>query len=769
MTDSKHPQDDTQRTSNDEQFPLPEKWADFLLKALPVVLGTGAGAGISLLNTTDLPRIALGAGIGGAGTLGYSLVAPTFKKAKKQADKAGEATANRADNLFSRVTGVEEKYLQCQALDCQAYRSEGVGNFDGIFTPLLEEVFVPLELDYSGMRAGFSPEDCALIEQRDEGLQIWDLLESGKAQIAFRQMVILAWGGYGKTTLLKHIAYSYGTKRKAVYEGKRRIPVLLVLRKYRQLLVQEKPPSLPELIMQYHVPSFPGAGDLSLPEQWARDILRQGKAVVLLDGFDEVPKEQRSAVVRWVNQQMRDYSKAAFLITSRPKAYQEQDPAEKLEIGAQIWIRDFEVKQRERFVRQWYSCQERYANGGRETPDVEKHAQEMADELLGQIEARRELQDLAKNPLLLNMIVTFHRRYPGADLPERRTELYGEICRLQLRDRPNARKLESSLKQCESQIILQMLALDMMLAKQERIEKAALLTNLERYLAEQNEPVAAADFLKDVVEISELLVEREPGEYDFAHLSFQEYLAAVEIKRLDQESLLYDHFEDGWWKPTILLYLGQMKQPGDLLKKMLDAGATNFAYACLKETMKKVDLSTQQQVTLLSGHTWRVTLSEEQKQNVKRLIASIKSSRYDKLEELLKTGEWEAADEETYRLMITAVGKEEGRGFSRKDLEEFPCDELLEIDRLWVAASKGHFGFSVQKKIWEECGSPMQLSKEHEEFTNRVGWRKNFDWLSYSALQKDPLRSPKGEMPCWDWGSYGFSAIAQRLTNCSRQ
>jgi predicted NACHT family NTPase len=30
---------------------------------------------------------------------------------------------------------------------------------------------------------------------------------------SFRQLAILAWGGYGKTTLLKHVAYMYGTQQ----------------------------------------------------------------------------------------------------------------------------------------------------------------------------------------------------------------------------------------------------------------------------------------------------------------------------------------------------------------------------------------------------------------------------------------------------------------------------------------------------------------------------------------------------------------------------
>jgi len=234
-------------------------------------------------------------------------------------------------------------------------------------------------------------------------------------------------------------------------------------------------------------------------------------------------------------------------------------------------------------------CQERYAHGGRNTPDVRQTAIQAASELLAQIEARQELKDLAKNPLLLNMIVTFHRRYPGAELPKRRVELYREICQLQLKDRPRARKLETLLTQCEAQTILQMLALEMMQQHQERIDRYTILQQLAGYLTSEGETVEAREFLEQVEQIGELLVEREPDEFEFAHLSFQEYLAATQIAQQKQENLLYQHFRNDWWKQTILLYAAQTKNPTNLIREAMQQGATDLAYACLQETTKRVD------------------------------------------------------------------------------------------------------------------------------------------------------------------------------------
>ena len=125
-------------------------------------------------------------------------------------------------------------------------------------------------------------------------------------------------------------------------------------------------------------------------------------------------------------------------------------------------------------------------------------------------------------------------------------------------------------------------------------------------------------------------------------------------------------------------------------------------------------------------------------------------SRYAKLEAHLKAQEWKEADKETYRLMITTVGKEEGQWFDSEELLNFPCEELKAIDGLWVKHSQGRFGFSVQKKIYVECGATLDGEypgdKIWKEFGDRVGWKKKDKWLNYSDLSPS-LSSPQGNLP----------------------
>ncbi len=162
-------------------------------------------------------------------------------------------------------------------------------------------------------------------------------------------------------------------------------------------------------------------------------------------------------------------------------------------------------------------------------------------------------------------------------------------------------------------------------------------------------------------------------------------------------------------------------------------------------------------------------------------LSSEKGIDYRNLRDLLKAGKWRDADSETYETMIRAVGKLSGQWFTQDELLNFPCTDLLTIDRLWVKYSGGKFGFSVQKKIWQECGSPTSSGKNWNKFCVRVGWQvANSKYLDYNDLKADPQNSPTGEFP-HGWSTcrsiyrvlglrlgWCVFSLASRLVNCSR-
>ena len=91
-----------------------------------------------------------------------------------------------------------------------------------------------------------------------------------------------------------------------------------------------------------------------------------------------------------------------------------------------------------------------------------------------------------------------HSYYSGEKLPKRRIDLYAEICRMQLGDRPLVKKIDMLLDREDSQNILQELALYMVQSNQPQIDKKELLSQLRTYIGNLGEATPPEKFLQQV-------------------------------------------------------------------------------------------------------------------------------------------------------------------------------------------------------------------------------------------------------------------------------
>ena len=122
-------------------------------------------------------------------------------------------------------------------------------------------------------------------------------------------------------------------------------------------------------------------------------------------------------------------------------------------------------------------------------------------------------------------------------------------------------------------------------------------------------------------------------------------------------------------------------------------------------------------------------------------------------------------------------------------VQKLPGGVLRHLDQLWLKYSNGRFGFSVQKRIWESVGGPVEYDYEKHDrvkkLSDRVGWlkwenkwlglKKEEQWLSYDDIIFD-LNAPLGHLPGLRFvrarpggGECGwlFSSLASRLVNCN--
>lgn len=333
------------------------------------------------------------------------------KDAQSLAGAIGNGWKNVAETWNWYSSGFTKQYLKDQAVDCRDLDTEGFRPTD-LRIPMLREVFVPLRLS-GPMGREFSPKDLTqrelkqLQKEEQDSLDIWDLLRRSNKEPYCRQLVIKARGGYGKTTLLQHIALIYGTgaHRDRKFRAPKRVPFLIRLRSYRSEIEAQTIAPLPKLIHRHHLKALAEEGIVPPTPHWAEILLRRGDALVMLDGFDEVPIELRAKVSQWITQQMQIYDKSTFILTSRPVAYEEHYVAKRP--ATPIVVQKFTSEQQQDFVHKWYLCQERaYRSSDGDRKGVQIKAQKRSKEFLNQLQDRSELAELARIPLLLNLLVT---------------------------------------------------------------------------------------------------------------------------------------------------------------------------------------------------------------------------------------------------------------------------------------------------------------------------------------------------------------------------
>ncbi|MEO1209221.1 MAG: NACHT domain-containing protein [Cyanobacteria bacterium J06638_20] len=504
-----------------------------------------------------------------------------------------EQTAQAWRNLTSDF---EDKYYQRLIYICRNYETQGLDK-DRVLK--LQHMFVPLKISQESL-ATISPDLIQKLPEKLSGQQeIGDLLVWMSQDSAFRRLAILGVPGSGKTTLMRYLTLIYASRqqRKLIHpKAPTYTPVLMYLRDVRKDIVENPETPLVNLINTW-VQRLQTIDPLKPPSDWFARKLKQNQCLILLDGLDEIADEtERQTVSQWVDFQMQEYPDAPFILTSRPLGYQSAKLQQPVTV---LQVQPFTLEQVQQFIRSWYL--ETEIRGQDDTDDlgVREEVKSQADDLIKRIRDSMPLVAMAVNPLLLTMITTVHRR--GSALPGKRVELYKEICQVLLEKRQRAKGIADKLTVSQKQSVLQGLALDLMVHK----TRSFMFSDVEELLRQRlslvlKDEAKPQQFLKKIRAVSGL-VAKEEGIYEFAHLSFQEYLASVEIRELNQEQLLIDALHSpeqlSWWAEVIRLYAAQ-GDSSNIIQAAIQSStveALALAFDCLEEG-KSVDPSVREEL-----------------------------------------------------------------------------------------------------------------------------------------------------------------------------
>jgi energy-coupling factor transporter ATP-binding protein EcfA2 len=488
------------------------------------------------------------------------------------------ATVRRIRNAVSSFAlGFNRRYKQQVIFDYEIFNVRGLGMLN-TYSLKLEHVFVDLRIDPSNPeKLNFDP----IARKSFEGNRpIWDFLRPDPDKTSRKALAIIGAPGCGKTTLLQHVALIFASNRHEDYEMEPLVPILLFLRDHATRIARERP-TLDHLVQEYfeNVELFP---TLRPPRYWFARQLKRGKAIVLLDGLDEIANDShRRNVSRWVDDQIRIYPHSVFILTARPQGYKSAP----LFNAHVLEVQPFNAKQVQLFISNWFLANEIISSGNKDNAGVRQRAQRDAKDLLNRLRGKSSLNDLTANPLLLTMITMVHR-YRGA-LPGSRVELYSEICEVLLGRWRQAIGVRDRMQSAQKLMVLRPLANHMMSVRERDLKTAEVIALITPLLEVVNvKGITPQDFLNDLQASSGLLIERELGLWSFAHQTFQEYLTAAHWLEQRKTDIEWEKIvQDSWWSETLRLYAAQ-GDASELVKACLAvnrAPSLTLAAECLEE------------------------------------------------------------------------------------------------------------------------------------------------------------------------------------------
>ncbi len=382
-------------------------------------------------------------------------------------------------------------------------------------------------------------------------------------------LALLGGPGSGKTMLSRWLALTFAqdyqgrSDRLGASFSQPRLPILLELRRFSlRFLELSQQPGVSDLAAEIAAFVSGHAYYSGIPAAFIADALAKGRCLLLMDGLDEIADPiARTALVDAIHaflaQSAEGYAQNLCIITSRPHDYPEATLISRFHTCR---IRPFAPEDVDSFIRRWYAVA--YQDG----------APEEAQELIAAIRGSDRITELASNPLLCTIIAIVYRN--NRVLPNRRVDLYLKCCEALLDTWERNKQIRDSglIGGYDWQTKLELLAPLAYWLHSETERLSAPENELANQLAEvldqkglvqprEKAMQEARRFIAAIRDRSGLLQERGDGTLEFAHRTFQEYLAARYIAAQpfpDYIDLVMRHLHEVWWREVHLLVVGHL-------------------------------------------------------------------------------------------------------------------------------------------------------------------------------------------------------------------
>jgi predicted NACHT family NTPase len=286
-------------------------------------------------------------------------------------------------------------------------------------------------------------------------------------------------------------------------------------------------------------------------------VFNQGKALVLLDGLDEVTGEAGKQITREIKRFARVYPQVLVVVTCRTQSQESRfDRFDYVEVA------DFNEEQVRAFAEHWF---------GTVCGDVgENKAREFLEQLFR--EENKPIRELAITPILLSLTCAVFQQ--TGKFYSQRSKLYEEGLELLLVQWDKSREVERDEVYRDSSVERKLELLSYVAVKKFEQEQYVLFEQeeLEGYIGEflGIDRRESQGVLRAIASQHGLLIERSHKVWSFSHLTFQEYLVAKWFCEQKSWDSFVIHVWKPYWQEAFILTLEIIDSKDILLSKMLE-------------------------------------------------------------------------------------------------------------------------------------------------------------------------------------------------------